>query len=61
MLGLLREGESQFEEMVGRRSETREQAVREYRRRYGRKPPRGWDKWWDYVSDRELEDSCVRR
>jgi hypothetical protein len=50
LLGLLKDGEDEFEAMVSRRSETREQAVREYKRRHGRKPPRGFGEWWDYVS-----------
>lgn len=47
---LLREGEEKFESMAERRSETLGQAVEEYRRRYGRKPPKGFELWWNFVS-----------
>lgn len=50
MFGLIKEGEERFRSMVGRRSETLEQAVEEYRRRHKRAPPKGFDFWWAYVS-----------
>lgn len=50
MFDLLREGEEKFEKMVEKRSESLEEAVEEYRRRYGRQPPIGFDRWWEYVS-----------
>lgn len=47
---LLREGEEKFQGMVERRSESLGEAVVEYKRRYGRRPPKGFDIWWNYVS-----------
>lgn len=45
----LRWGREQWEAKVRAQSETLEEAVAEYRRRYAKSPPKGFDKWWDYV------------
>ena len=37
--------ESRFEDMLARQSQTVEEAAKEYRRRYLRNPPRGFDAW----------------
>lgn len=42
---LLKLGERRWEEMIGRQSRTLNEAVDEYRRRYGRAPPKGFDVW----------------
>lgn len=42
---LMREAEDKWKKMVDRQSRTLGEAVEEYRRRYGRSPPRGFDKW----------------
>ncbi|THX18333.1 hypothetical protein D6D13_00468 [Aureobasidium pullulans] len=39
------EGKRQFEETLSRQSKTPEEAVIEYRRRYQREPPAGFDEW----------------
>jgi hypothetical protein len=36
-------------------SKTLEQAVDEYRRRYHRAPPRGFDRWWKYVRKHDVQ------
>jgi hypothetical protein len=33
----------------GRQSKTLPQAVVEYKRRYGRAPPKGFEQWWKYA------------
>ncbi|KAG8901563.1 Glycosyltransferase Family 90 domain containing protein [Tulasnella sp. 408] len=35
-------------------SKTLDQAVAEYRRRYNRPPPLGFDKWWEYVQQHKV-------
>ncbi|KAL7410218.1 hypothetical protein BDY24DRAFT_184654 [Mrakia frigida] len=40
--------------MAERRSETLGQAVEEYRRRYGRKPPKGFELWWNFVTEHNV-------
>ncbi|KAG9309836.1 glycosyl transferase family 90-domain-containing protein [Chiua virens] len=46
---LIRDAELEWEEKHARASKTLHEAVAEYRRRYRRAPPLGFDKWWDYV------------
>ncbi|EJT98365.1 hypothetical protein DACRYDRAFT_90924 [Dacryopinax primogenitus] len=47
--------EKQWEEKLRRQSRTLEHAVGEYRHRYGRKPPKGFDKWWAYVERHNIQ------
>ncbi|WVQ83028.1 hypothetical protein IAT38_005166 [Cryptococcus sp. DSM 104549] len=51
---LLDLGEKRWEELLSRQSRTLEEAVREYTRRYGRQPPRGFDAWWDFAMQHNL-------
>ena len=46
---LHREASGLFKEMVARQSKTLKGAVLEYQRRYGRSPPPGFDKWFEYA------------
>ncbi|KZO99351.1 glycosyltransferase family 90 protein [Calocera viscosa TUFC12733] len=52
---LVRQAEEEWAEKLRTQSRTLEQAVGEYRRRYGRKPPRGFDKWWTYVERHKVQ------
>ncbi|WVF69132.1 hypothetical protein IAT40_003906 [Kwoniella sp. CBS 6097] len=47
-------GEKRWEELLSRQSRTLEEAVREYTRRYGRRPPRGFDAWWEFAMNHNL-------
>lgn len=49
LFSLVIRGEQKFRRMVGRQSGSLKAAVGEYKRRYGRPPPRGFDRWWTYV------------
>ncbi|KIR75552.1 hypothetical protein I310_00245 [Cryptococcus deuterogattii CA1014] len=51
---LLDLGEKRWEELLSRQSRTLEDAVQEYIRRYGRQPPKGFDKWWDFAMQHNL-------
>ncbi|GMK57357.1 hypothetical protein CspeluHIS016_0401910 [Cutaneotrichosporon spelunceum] len=42
-------GEERWASLLAARSRTLAEAVDEYRRRYGRAPPRGFDKWWGFA------------
>ena len=46
---LMKEGEEVFREKMSRQSTTLKEAVKEYRRRYKRAPPKGFDKWWEFA------------
>lgn len=46
ILGLLRDGERKWKDMVAKQSKTLEQAVEVYKERWGRQPPKGFDKWY---------------
>lgn len=47
---LIKEARENWDAKIARQSKTLEQAVNEYKRRYHRNPPKGFDKWWDYVA-----------
>ncbi|KAK8850347.1 hypothetical protein IAR55_004265 [Kwoniella newhampshirensis] len=51
---LIRDARDEWDQKVARQSKTLKQAVAEYRRRYGRQPPKGFDKWWAYVCEHDV-------
>lgn len=46
---LLALGEERWEDLISSQSHTLGEAVSEYKRRYGRPPPAGFDKWWAFA------------
>lgn len=48
---LMAEAEQKFRDVLTRQSKTLAHAVAEYKRRFGRDPPRGFDDWWKFVQD----------
>jgi len=46
---LIKRAEQDWNRKVHKQSKTLKDAVHEYRRRYRRNPPRGFDKWWAYA------------
>ncbi|GAA5872179.1 hypothetical protein JCM8547_003827 [Rhodosporidiobolus lusitaniae] len=46
---LIRDAEAQWHAKVSRQSRTLEEAVAEYKRRYGFNPPRGFDAWYRFA------------
>ncbi|KAF9240419.1 glycosyl transferase family 90-domain-containing protein [Melanogaster broomeanus] len=46
---LIHKAETEWEAKLARASKTLDAAVVEYKRRYRRPPPLGFDRWWDYV------------
>ncbi|KAH7883119.1 glycosyltransferase family 90 protein [Phlebopus sp. FC_14] len=43
------EAEDNFKKLLAKQSKSLPEAVSEYRRRYGRDPPRGFDEWWEFA------------
>ena len=43
------DAERQFRRLLSRQSRSLRAAVAEYKRRYGRNPPKGFDAWWRFV------------
>ena len=52
---LMAEAEDKFRNLLARQSKTLEEAVVEYRRRYNREPPKGFDEWWDFLQKWEVK------
>lgn len=48
---LMAEAEAKYRDVLSRQSQTLEEAVMEYQRRYDRKPPRGFDSWWRFAKE----------
>ncbi|BGP40375.1 hypothetical protein JCM10449v2_004337 [Rhodotorula kratochvilovae] len=44
----------EWEKKLARQSKTLEQAVREYRRRHGRRPPKGFDDWFRFAKENDV-------
>jgi beta-1,2-xylosyltransferase len=59
ILGLLRDGETKWNDMVAKQSKTLAQAVDVYKERWGRQPPKGFDKW--YVNYRSTLSMLILR
>ncbi|PVF92131.1 hypothetical protein CPB86DRAFT_718049 [Serendipita vermifera] len=52
---LISRAEKAWDEKLSRQSRTLAEAVREYRRRYQREPPIGFDNWWNYVTKHNVQ------
>lgn len=52
---LMRDNKQRWEDLLKRQSKSLEQAVKEYKRRYGRLPPKGFDKWYKYCVDNNVK------
>ncbi|KAL0945871.1 hypothetical protein HGRIS_012154 [Hohenbuehelia grisea] len=49
---LMDQAEKRFKAKIARQSKTLEAAVKEYKRRYLREPPKGFDEWWKFATER---------
>ena len=50
---LIIKAQTDFQKLIGRQSKVLEDAEAEYRRRYGREPPPGFDKWFSYALSKQ--------
>lgn len=48
------EAESRFRAKVERQSQSLDEAMAEYTRRYGMPPPKGFDRWWEFAQKWEV-------
>ncbi|KAL9565172.1 hypothetical protein ACKAV7_010692 [Fusarium commune] len=46
---LINDGGKRYKELLAKESHTLEEAAQAYRKRRGRHPPPGFDKWWDFA------------
>ncbi|GAA5854421.1 hypothetical protein JCM8547_001815 [Rhodosporidiobolus lusitaniae] len=51
---LMQNATKQWEAKLERQSKTLEQAVREYKRRQGRRPPKGFDDWFRFAQENDV-------
>ncbi|KAF8240096.1 hypothetical protein L208DRAFT_1420477 [Tricholoma matsutake] len=52
---LMEEAENKYRRKLGGQSKTLKAAVAEYRRRYKRDPPKGFDEWWKFAQKYEVK------
>ncbi|KZS99159.1 hypothetical protein SISNIDRAFT_448018 [Sistotremastrum niveocremeum HHB9708] len=52
---LMERAEKEWNDKLQRQSMTLEDAVLEYKRRYARLPPPGFDRWWRYAQDHHIQ------
>ena len=52
---LVSTAEKRWKDKLARASKTLDEAVKEYQRRYNRLPPRGFDDWWAYVQEHNVQ------
>ncbi|ORY21979.1 hypothetical protein BCR39DRAFT_474188 [Naematelia encephala] len=52
---LIRDAREQWDQKVQRQSKSLRAAVDEYQRRYHQRPPKGFDKWWAYVVENDVQ------
>ena len=48
---LMIEAQAKFRKMIKGQSKTLADAVKEYKRRYGRNPPKGFDEWFEFAKE----------
>ena len=48
---LMANAQAKFKKMIAGQSKTLADAVKEYKRRYGRNPPKGFDEWFDFAKE----------
>lgn len=54
IMTLIERGKIEWESKVKRQSKTLKEAVVEYKRRYGRKPPAGFDRWFAFAKENKV-------
>jgi hypothetical protein len=52
---LMDDAERRFRALLSRQSRSLRAAVTEYKRRYGRNPPKGFDAWWSFAQTNKVK------
>jgi hypothetical protein len=52
---LMDDAEHRFRTLLSRQSRSLRAAVAEYKRRYGRNPPKGFDSWWQFAQTNKVK------
>jgi hypothetical protein len=52
---LMDDAEHRFRVVISRQSRSLRTAVAEYKRRYGRNPPKGFDSWWRFAQTNKVK------
>lgn len=52
---LMDDAELRFRALLSRQSRSLRAAVKEYKRRYGRNPPKGFDAWWRFAQENKVK------
>lgn len=52
---LMADAEAHFRKILSRQSRTLNAAVNEYKKRYDRDPPKGFDQWWKFAMDNDVK------
>jgi hypothetical protein len=52
---LMEEAENKYRRKLGGQSKTLKAAVAEYKKRYKRDPPKGFDEWWKFAQKHEVK------
>jgi hypothetical protein len=52
---LMAEAETNFRRLLSKQSPTLNAAVSEYKKRYKRDPPKGFDEWWQFVKEHDVK------
>ena len=54
ILELIENAERKWDRLVKKQSKTLKEAAAEYKKRYLRNPPKGFDKWWEYAEKNNI-------
>lgn len=52
---LIEQGQQRWKNLLANQSKSLSHAVGEYTRRYGRKPPKGFDQWWHFCKRNKVQ------
>ena len=55
ILSLIEKGKKDWEQLLAKQSKTLPEAAAEYRRRYRRNPPPGFDTWWSFAQKNNVQ------